>query len=155
MNDKDLVWLPKSLVKEVKKLESDEELEKLILKHIEDSKLSITAELAELDDQVLMYRGLMVKARNEFKKAKDEELESFTAIWDHYEKDIKNIRQKVEEVKNALQPLKDEVAAVKGMMNEIYVYDFKTLIGVIREFSQLYGENKNMIEFLINNYKPQ
>lgn len=155
MNDKDLVWLPKSLVKEVKKLESDEELEKLILKHIEDSKLSITAELAELDDQVLMYRGLMVKARNEFKKAKDEELESFTAIWDHYEKDIKNIRQKVEEVKNALQPLKNEVAAVKGMMNEIYVYDFKTLIGVIREFSQLYGENKNMIEFLINNYKPQ
>ena len=153
MSERDLVWLPKELAEKVKTMESDEMLENLIMKHIEDSKLSLTNELRNLEEEVLLFRGMMVKARNEFKKAKEEELNSFNEIYEDYENDILSVREKVGKITDVLKPLKNELNEVRNMMQEIAVYNFKELNEVIRTFSNLYGENKKILEFLIGNYR--
>lgn len=44
----------------------------------------------------------MIKARNSFEQAKNEELDAFYAIWDKYEEDCNKIRGQVEKAKKEL-----------------------------------------------------
>lgn len=152
---KDLVWLPKELCEKIKRVESDGELENLVMQHIKESKFNINNELENLDENILQYRGLMIKSRNEFKKAKEEELDSYYTLWEKYEEDINGIKEKVNEIKNFLSPLKKELKEVEELMNKIRIYDFKELNEVLRIFSSLYGENKKILEFLFENYKKE
>lgn len=147
--EKDLVWLPKSLCKKIKELE---DTDKFILDYIEESKKDIKLNIDSLDDEVLVYKGLMAKARTAFQEAKTEALEANYATWESFDKESKNISSKAIALKDSLGPLTQELEKINGLIDKVRTHRIDELISTIEKFNSLYGQNKEVFEFLLNNF---
>jgi chromosome segregation ATPase len=155
--ERDLVWLPVKLAKQVKGLQDNgEEYEKIIISYIDASKREVQANLESLEEDLLQYRGLMVKAKQEFKKAKDEQLEASYALWQEFDKELPNTREKVETLKNELQPIKDQVDELSQSLNSISTYQIKDFLEVLQSISQYLSYDSDtgkMLKYLMETYK--
>lgn len=152
---KDLVWLPISLANKIKEVNDIKAIEKEILKYAEETKNSLKLDTENMDEEIIQYRAYMIKARNAFEKAKNEELDAFYAIWEKYDEDCSKIRIQVDKAKKELTPLLEELKAVKKEISTIETWGFERLGEAIQKLSSLYGENKEMFMFLVNNYKKE
>jgi len=152
---KDLVWLPESLVKKVKEVQDVKAIEAEILKYVEQTKNSLKLDTEAMDEQIVVYRAYMIKARNAFEQAKNEELDAFYAIWEKYDTDCSKIRTQVEKAKNELKPLLDELKEVRKEIQSVETWGFERLGEAIQKLSSLYGENREMFMFLVKNYKKE
>lgn len=148
--EKELVWLPKDLAK---KVESLKDSDNFVLKYIEESKRDIKANLDSLDDEIVQYKGLMAKARSSFKEAKEDALEANYALWESFDNERKSLKAKAEQMVESLKPLTEELKKINEQLNNIHVYRFKEVIDVIDAFSNLYGDKREILEFLLKNYK--
>src|SRR5688572_20798439 len=92
IEEKEIVWLPKSLAEKVKQITDGKLLELEILKYAEESKSSLRQDIESIEEDVLQYRAFMVKAKNAFKEAKDEQLDASYALWEKFEDDLKGLR---------------------------------------------------------------
>lgn len=151
---KELVWLPASLAKRIKDIQDTKYLENEIVKYTEETKRNFKTEIECIDEDVLQYKAFMIKAKNAFKDAKDEHLNASYELWEKYETDLTKVRQYVNTVNLAIEPLKKELNDVKNLMQEIDKYGIKDLLELIKEVnSHYYGETANMLKFLFDNYK--
>ena len=152
--EKEIVWLPKSLANKIKGMEDGKLMEAEIIKYFDESKRNMQIEIEALDDCVLQYRGLMTKAKKAFQEAKEEQLDSAYALWEKFEDDMKGLRDFVGKAKNELAPLKNELVEIKAMMSEVDRWGLKELLGIIKEINgSYYSETNNILRFLLNNYK--
>jgi hypothetical protein len=147
--EKDLVWLPKNLCKKIKELE---DTDKFILDYIEESKKDIQLNIEAFDEEILIYKGLMAKARQGFLEAKTEALETNYAIWDSFDKESKNIYDKSSKLKDSLGPLTQELEKINGLIDKVRTHRIDELMSTIEKFNSLYGQNKEVFEFLLNNF---
>lgn len=151
---KEIVWLPAGLAKKVKDIQDVKYLEDEIVKYVEQSKRNFKIEIESIDEDILQYRAFMIKAKNAFKEAKDEQLQASYDLWEKYEDDLTKIRDYVSTAKQAVTPLKQELDEIKRLMQEIDKYGIKDLLELIKEInSHYYGETANMLKFLFDNYK--
>lgn len=153
--ERDLVWLPKSLAGKIKEVQDVRAIEAEILKYVEQTKNSLKLDTESMDEEIIQYRAYMIKARNSFEQAKNEELEAFYAIWEKYDQDISKIRVQVTKAKEELKPLLEELKTVKKEIQTVETWGFERLGEAIQKLSSLYGENKEMFMFLVKNYKKE
>lgn len=152
--EKDLVWLPKSLADKIKQIEDGRLLEAEIMRYAEQSKENLRIETESIEGDVLQYRAYMVKAKNAFKEAKEEQLTAAYALWEKFEDDMKGLREYVTKAKGAIEPLKNELLQVKQLMGEVDKWGIRELLSIVKELnSNYYSESNNMLRFLLNNYK--
>lgn len=152
----DLVWLPESLAKKLKEVQDDKLIEDMILEYINETKTYLQTDIKNFEDEVLIYRGSMIKAKQAFKEAKDEQLNAMYALWEKSEKDIEQIRDLVGKAKKELEPLKKELDEIKILMSSIDKFGIQNLLEIIKELnSHYYGETKDIINFLFKNYKRE
>lgn len=151
--ERDLVWLPKSLANKIKEVEDIKTIEKEILNYVCEIKNSLKLNTESMDEEIIQYRAYMIKARDAFKKAKDEELDAFYSLWETYDKDISKIKTQVNKAKEGLNPLLSELQTIKKEISTIDTWGFDKISESIQKVSSLYGENKEMFMFLVNNYK--
>lgn len=151
--EKDLVWLPISLAAKVKEADDVKAIEREILSYVESTKNSLQLDIESMDDSIIQYRACMIKAREAFKKAKDEELDAFTSLWETYDKDIKSVHSYVKEAKEVLKPLVLELQSTREEFSKIKTWEFEKLGEAIQKLATLYGTEKEMFTFLVQNFK--
>lgn len=160
-DDKDVVWVEKEFAEKFKEMEKDSSKNEQRLKAFDDymktvsdrSRSEFKADLENLEEDVAIYKGLMLQVRQSFEKAKDEALGASYAIWENFEKEIPSVNKKVEEITNTLKPLIELTGNLNSELGKLQTWNIKEVVEVIRNLSSLCGKNKQMIDFLINNFK--
>lgn len=155
IEEKDLVWLPKSLAEKVKQLEEGREQEKLVLTYLEESKSSLKADLETLDEDVAIYVGLMTKARQSFEKAKNEQLNSAYTTWEKFDEELGELRKKVKTVSEEVKPIKDELEQVNELLRQVHSWEINDLLKTVEALrGHLSGdrETAKILRFLYKTY---
>jgi len=151
------VYVTKELSKKMKELDSDEERKKVFEEYFETiekkSKDEYRANLENLEEDVAIYTGLMLKVKQAFEKAKNEQLKSSYELWEKFDEDIPSIKEKTTNIISKLNPVIEKLKETNDLLNSISTYSFEKLINVIKEVANLYGKDKEMVKFLIDNFK--
>jgi uncharacterized protein YPO0396 len=155
----ELIWVDEEFAKRYAEIKTDESklraLDDYLKGVMEESKEEFKAQLTLMDEDVAIYMGLMLKAKQAFKKAKDEQLSASYALWEEFDKELPSTRKKVENILNELNPLVEKIKEVNSLLVQVRSYDMEKVIATVKEMSRLYGEQKAMIDFLVKNFKRE
>lgn len=163
MDNKELIWVDGKFAEEYKKLDDDKTKRDEQIAMLNDyldgvkatSRASFKSNLESLDEDVAIYKGLMISVKKAFEAAKNEQLQDSYALWEKFEKEIPDIEGKTAKIIETLDPLVTKLTEVNDLLMKIQIYEFDRLIDTVSKFANTYGESKEMVEFLINNYKPK
>jgi archaellum component FlaC len=154
---RELVWVKKSQADRFKNIESDEKryeaFEEYLKTVSEESRREFKTNFENLEEDVAIYNGLMLKVKQSFERAKHEQLTASYVLWENFEKEIPSVNKKVDQVLAVLSPLSEKLNKLNGILKAIEIYDVNRLIEAIEKLTNLYGTNKDMVEFLVNNFK--
>lgn len=151
--EKEIVWLPKELAEKVKGLDSKHAIDELVLSYIAEVKRDMHANIESMDEDLLMFKGMMARVRTDFKAAKDEHLKASYDIWENYASDIKELCHYVDTATKTLTPLKEELNSLKELMSGLQDYRVKDLCEMLTTFQKnLSGQNGDMLRFLMDNF---
>lgn len=156
MSDKDLIWLPVDVIAEIKKYEDPTSVEckKIIDKYIEKLKSEYEENLRQVDEEVAVYRGLMIQAKNSFQKAVQEQLEANYAIWEQFDQQSTDMQKKVDALVNKLKPLKDAFEQIERQINRFDRHGIDSFTQSVDNLARaMNGPAKEMIQFLVDNFK--
>lgn len=152
-NEKDLIWLPKQLAQKIKDVEDVKKLEAEIISYCQEVEQSLKTDVECMDDTIIQFKANLIKAKTEFKKAKDEELDAMYKLWEDYDVELSKTRKQVETAKASLEPLKKELQEVKALIQGFDTWGMKDLFETVKNFTDLWGRNKEVFEFLMKNYQ--
>lgn len=156
MKDKELVWVEKEQAEKFNAITNDESryeaFEEYIKRLSDESRREFKANFENLEEDVAIYTGLMLKVKQSFEKAKNEQLNASYAMWDGFEKEIPSIRKKTEEIMLALEPVENKLKNINDLMGKVRTFELDRVIESIEKISNLYGTQKEMIDFLISNF---
>lgn len=156
MEEKELVWLPKSLAERIKGFTDNSEYEAAIVKYIEESKADFKINIESIEEDVLQYKAFMIKAKNAFREAKEEQLNASYELWDKFDGDLSKVRDYVSRVRKEIEPLKKDIEQLNSEISKISKWEIEGLLKLLQEINgQMYGETANMIKFLFDNYKKE
>ena len=161
--DKELIWVEKEFAKQHKELMSDknrrDEQLKVFQEYIDGIKDSsvreFKANLESLEEDAAMYTGLMLKVKKTFEAAKNEQLTASYDLWENFEKQLPSTRDKIETITKLIQPLSEQVEHLNKELNKISTFDIERIAEAIRSLASLSGDKKDMIDFLIQNFKKK
>jgi hypothetical protein len=156
VNKEELIWVSAEVAERFKSMESIEERSKAFDEYLEkvkeESKNEFKANLESLEEDVAIYTGLMLKVKQAFSKAKDEQLEASYAIWEKLDAEKPSIKKKTDSIVDMLKPITSELKEINVLIQGINTWNIKDLIESLRILSTLSGTNKEMLEFLVKNF---
>lgn len=159
MENKEIVWVDSKLAERYKKIESDENRYKVFEEYLktvaEESQRDFRANLEGLEEDVAIYTGLMLKVKQSFKKAKDEQLDASYELWEGFEKEIPSIQQKTAQIISTLNPLSKMLDEINSKLKSIDTYGIERMNETLRSFQNLSGKGSKIFEFIVNNFKDQ
>ena len=156
IEERDLVWLPKRLAEKIKDNTDKKLEEKLIVDYLDQSRSDVKANLESLDEDILRYKGLMAKARQAFREAKEEQLQANYDLWEKFDKELPKLSEKVEMLKNKVEPIKRQVQELNESLDKVRSYQIKDLVDLLKEISDALSYDSNtgkILKFLVKNYK--
>jgi archaellum component FlaC len=163
MEDKqELIWVSKEMAEKwesmTAKQTTRDEQEKVLNDYMETVLVKVREEyksnLESLEEDALVFTGLMLKVKQAFGKAKDEHLNASYELWEKFEADIPSVTKKTEAIIKVLKPLKDELTEINGLIGKISVWEIDKLTQAVGCLADTYGRNKEMVEFLVKNFAP-
>ena len=131
MEEKDLVWLPKSVADKVKQIETVEEADSMIQEYIKTKRQDFIRELENLDDDVLTFKGVCLRHRQELKKVYVEQADLLDKLWEDCGDMGSKIHKHAVAMAAELAPLTAEVKSLKSSIEEV-----KKLIGQVNFYPQ-------------------
>lgn len=160
MNDKELIWVEREFAEKYKVLESERSkneeriktLDEYIDKIKDESKRDFKSNLESLEEDVAIYTGLMLKVKQAFGKAKDEQLNASYDLWESFDKEIPNITKKINEILEKLNPLEEKINKINSISEKIRTWNIDRLSESIVKISSLYAQDDKLIKFLLENY---
>jgi uncharacterized coiled-coil DUF342 family protein len=159
MEKSELIWVDEKFAKQYNKLSSDEEkykvFEEYLAKVTEESRNNFKANLGAIEEDVAIYSGLMLKVKQAFGKAKDEALTASYALWEEYDKERPQVEEKVKNLTDTLEPLVKQLDEINKKLACIDTYSADKLLTTIEKFSNLYGQSKEIFEFVVKNFKKE
>jgi len=163
MKERELIWVEKEFAGKYKEIESDESKKELRIKMFEQylekisetSKKEFKANFESLEEDVAIYNGLMLKIKQSFEKAKNEQLQASYALWEKFDKEIPSIREKTQSIIGELEPLEKKLTTIESLLSKIRTYDMEKFIEVMGRLSGMYGKQKKMVDFLVKNFKVE
>jgi len=163
MQNRELIWVEKEFAEKYKVLENEKDknderckvLDEYIQKLSDQSKADFKANLESLEEDVAIYSGLMLKVKQSFEKAKETQLSAFYALWEKYEVEIPSVRDKVSKIVSELEPLNKKLKEINDLIGKVSLYNANSMIETVERLANSYGKSKDMIEFLVNNFKEK
>jgi cell division septum initiation protein DivIVA len=147
------LYLPESQADRLKALEEDG-INNFVEEYLEQSKRDLKASMDDMDDEIIRYKAFMIDARKKFKAAKEAELEANWALWDEFEDQKKSLYNKAQEAADQLKPLTEELTKISSLINGIDKWGIGGFLEMLKEVkNHLHGEDRNILEFLVKNYK--
>lgn len=161
MDGKELIWVDEEFAERFKEYESKENKLELQKKALDDYLLTVTdaskrefrASFNCLEEDVAIYKGLMISVKQAFEKAKDEQLKASYDLWEKFEDDLPSIKDKTEGIIKVLTPLHNKLTEMDALMQKVDTFNIDKLAESIRNISDMYGANKEMVQFLLKNFK--
>lgn len=161
MNNEELIWVPKDIAEKWKKLKDDETsrdiqdqvFEEYIDKVKQEVSRDFRCNLESLEEDAAMFTGLMIKVKKAFETTKNEQLGATEVIWENFAKDIPSTKNKMDEIVSILNPLTKELKEISGLLNSLNFTSIERLVEVVGAVTRLHGDNKEMFEFLLKNFK--
>ena len=151
--EKEYIYVPKKLVEMVKSVTEPEEYERTIIKYMEEVKGDLRLNIESLDEDVTLFKAFMIEAKKRFKEAKEAQLKESYELWGSYEQELGVIRNRVDSFKNELMPLIEDLKEINSLFSQIKTYDISKLCDVIERYSSLSKDNKEMMDFLIKEFR--
>jgi len=143
----------KKLAEMVKSVTEPEEYERTIIKYMEEVKGDLRLNIESLDEDVTLFKAFMIEAKKRFKEAKEAQLKESYEFWGSYEQELGVIRNRVDSFKNELMPLIEDLKEINSLFSQIKTYDISKLCDVIERYSSLSKDNKEMMDFLIKEFR--
>ena len=137
----------------VKSVTEPEEYERTIIKYMEEVKGDLRLNIESLDEDVTLFKAFMIEAKKRFKEAKEAQLKESYELWESYEQELGVIRNRVDSFKNELRPLIEDLKEINSLFSQIKTYDISKLCDVIERYSILSKNNKEMMDFLIKEFR--
>ena len=157
MEEKDLVWLPKSIVDKVKQLDTVEEADKLIQEYIKKKKADFNDDLENLDEDVLLFKSVCLKHRNELKKVYDEQSDLLDKLWEDcgdmgskIHRHAKALAEELKPITAEVNALKTSIHEVKRLLDTVNFYPPHTLIQVTESVARMDDSTKELLRDLLN-----
>jgi len=161
MKQEELIWVSKEFAAKWKEMTDKEGIREQqeaalneYMKTVSDKiKEDYRLNLESLEEDSIVFTGLMLKVRQAFEKAKNEHLAASYDLWEKFEAEIPSIHGKVTKIIDVLQPLHVELDKINTLLGKINTYQIEKLNQAISLFASNYGTNKEMIDFLVTNFK--
>ena len=129
--------------------------EKFISKIRENTRLEYEEQFKLMEEDAAMYKGLYLKVKRAFQEVLDEQASACYDLWERFEKEIPRVQEKVEFITSQIRTVTEECEMLDSLLNKINTYGLGEVLSAMRELSGLYGKNKEMFEFLVNNFQPK
>jgi len=160
---KELIWVSKEFSEKWKKLEAEEATRETQNAVFDQYVKSVTDQVAKefkvnlesLDEDAAIFTGLMLKVKQAFEKAKNEQLDASYALWEKFDAEIPLVSKKVASIVASLKPLKDELTEINALISKVNTHDIDRLNESVSTLAGTYGKHKEMIQFLIKNFNTQ
>jgi len=151
--EKELAWLPKSLCSKLKRSQDKGEQEKMILDFISQSERDLEYSIESLEDDVIRFKGAMLKARKEFEIAKDEQLNSNYELWEKFDKELPKVEQKVKTIVAKLEPIRNEIDSINTLLSKVESYKIDNFVETLEKAERILRDQNLMtiLEKLNNN----
>ncbi len=154
--EKKYVYVTKSLADKIESAQSDRTKLTIIEDYIRESKNEIKSNLESLEEDVVIYKGLMIKAKEAFREVKEEQLTASYKVWEKFDEEMRSVSESVKIAKEKIIPLKKEIQEVNELLRECSTYNLKELLSIIKEISsELSYDSKtgDILKFLFKEYK--
>ena len=159
IKEKAYVYIDKKLAEQYEKLETDNAKVSLFKEYIEKHRTSLKdeyeASLDAMKDDLLMFTGLNLSVREAFKKATVEAEKASYKLWEEYDKEKISIKKKTAALCDELKPIKETLDGINKTLKSISTYQFDHIIDTVRKFNGLIGGSKEMMQFLVDNYRNE
>ncbi|MFA5928618.1 MAG: hypothetical protein WC838_04915 [Candidatus Margulisiibacteriota bacterium] len=160
-DNQELIWVDKEFAERWKKLTTEhtkrDEQEKVFNEYMEKITKQVREDfkcnLDSLEEDAAMFTGLMIKVKQAFGKAKDEQLNASYELWEKFEAEIPSVTKKTAALIALLTPLREQLTDINNMIGKISTHDIDKLIRSVDLLANSYGTNKEMVEFLVKNFK--
>jgi cell division protein FtsB len=94
--------------------------------------------------------------KTRFKQAADEAIKANYEVWEDMDKKRVSLRAQIAKCVAELEPLKDEITTLNAQINKINSWDIERFIDLVDKLKgHLYGEDRKIIEFFVQNYKKK
>ena len=157
MEEKALVWLPKSVADKVKQIETVEEADRLIQEYIQLKRENFKHELDNLDDDVLAFKGACLKHRTELKKVYHEQSDLLDKLWEDCGDMGSKIHRHAVALAAELAPLTAEVKNLKASIDEVRrlidsvsFYPQQTFIQTVESVARMDDKTKGLLRDLLD-----
>ena len=157
MEEKDLVWLPKSIAAKVKQIETVEDADNMIQEYIKTKRQDFTRELENLDDDVLTFKGVCLRHRQELKKVYDEQANVLDDLWIDCGDMGSKIHKHAVAMAAELAPLTAEVKSLKASIEEVKrligqvdFYPQQTFIQTVESVARMDDKTKGLLRDLLD-----
>jgi vacuolar-type H+-ATPase subunit I/STV1 len=157
MEEKDLVWLPKSVAVKVKQIETVEEADSMIQEYIKTKRQDFIRELENLDDDVLTFKGVCLKHRQELKKVYDEQADLLDKLWEDCGDMGSKIHRHAKAIAAELAPLTAEVKSlktsieeVKKLIHEVSFYPAQQFVSTVESVARMDDKTKGLLRDLLD-----
>ena len=161
--NEELIWVDKEFAEQLNKLKTEGGEREQLLKALNDymqqreesTRNQFKIHLETIEEDAAVYTGLLLQVKQSFQKAKEEHAKDTYDLWEKFEEELPSVREKVGKIVAELQPLATQLREINQEIGKIQTWDIGKLFEMIQQISELYGENKEMVQFLVNNYKRQ
>lgn len=162
-NKTELIWVDKEFAKIYRELDQEkattDEKVKAFSEYLDGIKNEVRTEfkltLEGLEEDSAIFTGLMLRVKQAFESAKKEHYQSSYELWENFDKEIPSIKEKTEKIIATLDPLAEKLTQINDLLGKIQTWNFDKLIETVEKFASLYGNSKDMVEFLVNNFTPK
>lgn len=154
----ELVWLPKSLAKKITdaKDPTSQEMLALINGYIDKTRKNYKDNLEYLDEDIIMFRGLLVGVKKQYEEALNSQLSSEYKLWENIDEQRPKLKKKIEVLTDDLKPLTESLKEIDGLLKSINSWEIGKLVEQVSFLSSaLNGETGKMIRFICQKYKPK
>jgi uncharacterized coiled-coil DUF342 family protein len=152
MEDRELIWVPKKLKEDWELAFSEEEKIKVFYKAIEDKKIDIKTEIESLEEQVLIFKGIGLKYKNELEKVYNEQSQYIEKIWSEFNVGDKIYKQ-AKKINNDLAPISEAISNINSNLKGLSIYKVQDLIDLIEKFNSMSDKDKQLFKLLIDKEK--
>jgi hypothetical protein len=152
MDNKELLWVPVELKEAWDKAGSEEEQTKIFLKAIENKKLDVKCQIESLEEDVLLFKGIGIRYKNELEKVYNEQSTQLEKIWEDFNCGDKIARQ-AQKIKSTLSPVIETMKSINKEFDSVSTYKVENLISVIEKFNNMTAADKKLLEILLNSQK--
>lgn len=157
MEEKELIWVSKSAAEEFKRLDSVEAQAELVMEVIRRKKKDFTDEQAMLDDDILQFKAVCLKHRQELEKVYDEQAKKLEELWKTQGDISHKVSTHARQVAGEVAPLMEEVQNLAGQvdrlrsaLNSLHIYVPENLVKIAETVSQMDEKTKEVLSVLLS-----